>query len=152
MPRRSRLCDDQFFCRKCEKIYLIKNGIPYLIREQGKGFTEKSSDVLINKLKVFFKKYPSFFYILHYVLGASRVSKSARKAIRNLGSDKIIVNLGSGTDIIRKDVINVDFYPFANVDIVADITRLPLADGSVDGVVCEFVLEHVRSPERFYKK
>ena len=137
---------DKLICQGCGKIYLIKENVPYLIEGQGRGFIEKSPDVLINKLKIFFKKYPAIFDIIHHVVGASRVGLSAKKAIKDLGEDKLILNLGSGTKVRRKDVINIDFYPFRNVNIVADITKLPFKDGLVDAVICEQVLEHLRDP------
>ncbi|MDO8265165.1 MAG: class I SAM-dependent methyltransferase, partial [Candidatus Parcubacteria bacterium] len=107
---------------------------------------ESSNDVLINKIKVFFKKYPFLFNILYYTFGASFIGKSPQKAITDLSEDKIILNLGSGTRIIREHIVNVDFYPFMNVDIVADIGKLPFADNSIDAVICESVLEHVKNP------
>ncbi len=137
---------DKLICQKCSKIYPIKENIPYLIEEEGNGFTEGSYDVLINKLKIVFKKYPALFNILYYCFGASFVGKSAKKAIENFGEDKIILNLGSGAKVIRKDIINIDFYPFANMNIIADIAKLPFKDNSVDAIICESVLEHVKDP------
>jgi len=137
---------DDFSCTKCRKKYLIKENVPYLINEVGDGFVELNNDILINKVKIFFKKYPFFFNIIYYAFGVSFVGKSPQRAIEYLKGKKIILNLGSGTRIIRKDVINVDFYPFMNVDIVADIGKLPFADNSIDAVICESVLEHVKDP------
>lgn len=137
---------DKLVCSGCGKLYLVKGNIPCLIENQGKGFIEKSSDVLINRTKVFFKQCPVLFDILHNIFGASRIGLSAEKAIKDLKEDKLILNLGSGTKIKRADVVNVDFYPFANVNVVADITKLPFKDNSVDAVICESVLEHMKDP------
>jgi len=130
----------------CQKEYSVIDGRLHFLEKQGKGFEKSSGDVIINKLKVFFKKYPIIFTILYYTLGASAVGRRPKKAIQDLGEDKIILNLGSGIRSVRKDVINVDFYPFAIVDIVADIADLPFKDNSVDAIVCESVLEHVKNP------
>lgn len=138
--------EKKLVCPDCHKEYLIIDNYPYFLKKQGDGFKESSNDVIINKLKVFFKKYPSIFNILYYTFGASAVGKSPQKAIKDLGKDKIILNLGSGIKIIREDVINIDFYPFANIDIVADITKLPFKDNSIDVIICESVLEHVKNP------
>ncbi len=110
--------------------------------------SEQKTDVLIHKLKVFFKKWPCFFRFIAAVFGVSVVGKTAKKAIEGLGPDKVIVNLGSGTKIIRKGVINIDFQPFENVDIVADASCLPQEDNSVDAIVCESLLEHVADPAK----
>lgn len=138
--------DNKLVCSACAKVFVIKKDIPYLLEERGRGFVENNPDVLINKAKVFFKKWPFIFDLIHRVVGASRIGLSAEKAIKNLKEDKLILNLGSGTKIKRKDAVNVDFYPFANVDVVADITKLPFKDNSVDAVICESVLEHMKDP------
>lgn len=128
--------------------HLIKNGVIYAVEKPGYEFIERNPDVLINRLKVFFKKYPALFDFIHLIVGASRVGLSPKAAIADLGQDKVVLNLGSGTKIIRKDVINVDFYPFRNVNVVADVAELPFKDNSVDVVICESLLEHLREPER----
>jgi len=138
--------EEKLVCHNCQKEYLVINDCPHLLEKQGKGFKESSNDIIINKLKVFFKKYPIIFTILYYTFGASAVGKGPKKAIKDLGENKIILNLGSGIKLIRKDVVNIDFYPFTNVDIIADITKLPFKDNSVDAIICESVLEHIKNP------
>jgi SAM-dependent methyltransferase len=59
---------------------------------------------------------------------------------------RVIVELGSGNRQLREDVINIDLFPFPNVDIVADIAAIPFSDDSIDVVVLETVLEHVADP------
>lgn len=46
----------------------------------------------------------------------------------------------------RVDVLGFDVYASAHVQFVGDGHRIPLADGSVDGVVIQAVLEHVLEP------
>jgi SAM-dependent methyltransferase len=147
-----KLVQDKLICLDCQREYLIINNKPCLLDKQGKGFNELSRDVTINKLKVFFKKYPKIFTFLYYAFGAVFVGKSARKAIENIGQDKLIINLGSGIKRIREDVINIDFCSFANVDLVADICHLPLRDNSVDVIINEFVLEHTKNPQVIVKE
>lgn len=55
----------------------------------------------------------------------------------------IVIDLGAGNDRRHEDFVNIDLLPFPAVDVVTDGERLPLADGSVDVVVCIVVLEHV---------
>jgi len=131
---------------------MIKGKKLYFINEPGLGFNENNRDALINKLKVFFKKYPKFFNFLYYTFGAIFVGKKAKDAINSIGKDKLILNLGSGVRSIRSDVINIDFYPFKEVGIVADIMSLPFKDSCVDAIVNESVLEHVKNPQAIVKE
>jgi len=140
------LMGNNLICNHCQKTYLVIDNKPRFLEKTKKDFSGSGEDSLILKLKIFFKKYPKIFNIFYYLFGASFVGKSAQKAINDIGKDKIILNLGSGIKRIRDDVVNVDFYPFDNVDIVADITHLPFADVSVDAVINEDVLEHVSDP------
>ncbi|MFH1523285.1 MAG: methyltransferase domain-containing protein [Patescibacteria group bacterium] len=133
--------------KKDEEFFFVKDNKAHFIKNAGRGFTEDNKDILVNKIKLLFKKYPRFFSFVYIILGASFVGKNAKKAIEKLNKDKIILNLGSGVKRVRDDVINIDFYPFQNVDIVADIARLPFIDNSIDAVINEFVLEHVKNPE-----
>lgn len=72
--------------------------------------------------------------------------QSAKKVIKDMPKGSVILNLGSGVTRVREDVTNIDFYPFENVDIVADISKLPFEDGTADAVISECVLEHVSDP------
>ena len=60
----------------------------------------------------------------------------------------VVVDCGSGNRRLSEMAINVDLNPFENVDIVSDIKRLPFARGSVDIVILDTVLEHVKDPQR----
>lgn len=42
----------------------------------------------------------------------------------------------------------LDISPEAHPHVVADITRLPIASSSVDSILCNAVLEHVRDPQQ----
>jgi SAM-dependent methyltransferase len=61
-------------------------------------------------------------------------------------ASKVVVELGSGNRRVRDDVINVDLFPFPNVNIVADIAATPFKDNSIDIVILDTVLEHVADP------
>ncbi|MDD4900824.1 MAG: class I SAM-dependent methyltransferase [Patescibacteria group bacterium] len=136
------------FFKKNRSGFFIKNGQAHFIKNADQGFRQGNNDTLINQFKLALKKYPRIFSFLYFILGSSAVGKSPKEAIKNVDPNKIILNLGSGIKRIRADVINVDFCPFDNVDIVADISDLPFADNSIDAVINEYVLEHLHNPEK----
>jgi SAM-dependent methyltransferase len=137
----------RFICAVCKKEYPIIDNKLQTTRNSINDSNEIKKDFIFNNLKSFFKKYPKIYHIIYLLFGACFVGKSPKKLIKNIDSDKIILNLGSGPKKIRKDVINIDFYPFANVDIVADIHNLPIKDNSADVIINEAVLEHDKNPQ-----
>jgi len=104
------------------------------------------SDDIIFKLKNFAKRSPKLFFILNHTLG-TYVGKSAKKSIAHLPIGSKILNIGSGSNIIREDVINVDRAKYSGVKVVADAHNLPFENNSADAVICESLLEHVKDPQ-----
>lgn len=66
--------------------------------------------------------------------------------LEGIERDKVMVELGSGSRRLSDRCINVDLFPFPNVDIMADIRKTPFGDSVVDYVVADAVLEHVPEP------
>ena len=97
----------------------------------------------------FFKRWPRFYYFISAVFSQMMYcglsSKSFLKKYQRSGTT---LNLGSGPRILGKEVINIDMHPYHGVSVVADITSVPLADGSAGRVVCDNVLEHVKDPRQ----
>ncbi len=62
------------------------------------------------------------------------------------GPDTLILSIGGGPGRENPRVVNLNLDAFDSVDIVGDGTNLPLADGSVDTVTCNAVIEHVPNP------
>jgi SAM-dependent methyltransferase len=59
----------------------------------------------------------------------------------------LVVDVGSGPERLGEEFINVDIFPFPEVDIVADAAALPFKDDSIPAIVSESVLEHVADPQ-----
>jgi len=55
---------------------------------------------------------------------------------------KIVLELGSGKMPKKEGVINVDIRKLPNVDLIADIKKLPYKDGEVDKIMNTDVIEH----------
>jgi FkbM family methyltransferase len=52
------------------------------------------------------------------------------------------LNLGSGWDN-REGYVNVDFAPHHKPDLAADVLNLPIADGAIEEILAQDVLEHL---------
>jgi len=66
-----------------------------------------------------------------------------------------LLNLGAGFRSSPTGFLAVDREPYPDVGLRADLTGLPVLDGTIDGILCEMVLEHVPNPlaavEEFYR-
>jgi len=64
----------------------------------------------------------------------------------SFADDAIVCDLGAGTRSYDDRVVCVDGFGYKSVHVVCDLVALPFADGSLDGVFSEAVLEHVPDP------
>jgi SAM-dependent methyltransferase len=95
-------------------------------------------------LREFFKRWPAFYYFIAKVFGPVWFTGlNPVHFLEKYEQEGIKVNLGSGPRKIRADVMNVDGEPYTGVDVVADITSLPIESNSVSMIICDNVLEHV---------
>jgi SAM-dependent methyltransferase len=105
---------------------------------------QKSAD----EIREFFKRWPKLYYVIVYIFGPAYLGHMTPKNFLSTyfsdskGNHKIL-NLGSGPRVIREDILNVDITKYSKVSIVASLTDLPIENASIDGFVCDNVLEHV---------
>lgn len=123
----------------------------YFIDFQDRKLYEQELSSPINRLKTFLKKWPWFYNFLQTLITPAFTpigGLTAKQAIKMAFAadslrDNLIVNLGSGTKRLHREVINLDIYPFLNVEIVADVKTLPFKDSSMDMAIIDSVLEHI---------
>jgi SAM-dependent methyltransferase len=109
---------------------------------------QKLTHQTANSIKEFFKRWPRFYYFVFDFLGPVYFGGlGPRQFLQRYASEGICLNLGSGARKFGSNVINVDITPYGGVDVVADITKLPHPDESVNHIVCDQALEHVQNPE-----
>lgn len=60
---------------------------------------------------------------------------------------KLVLSVGGGPTRVHPTIVNLNIDAFPNVDVVGDACRLPFLAGSVDGLYCEAVLEHIADPQ-----
>lgn len=64
----------------------------------------------------------------------------------------LVVQIGSGNHRLNNTIVNVDIFDFPEVDVMADCTKLPYADNSVDAVLSMAVVEHVEQVDLYVKE
>lgn len=100
-------------------------------------------------VREFFKRWPELYYVVANVFGPVWWSgMSSRAYLKNIAGQGKVLNLGSGPKSLHDSrVVNIDFFKYPGVDIVASVDAVPLPDVSVDGIVIDNVMEHVREPK-----
>src|SRR3989344_99922 len=112
-------------------------------------FSESLDAGLVNKLKRFFKNLPRLYSFLFYVINpALFLGRKPNYILSLLPPDAIVADIGSGARRLHPKIINVDVYPWTEVDIIADAHDLPFASESVDGVILSWTLEHLADPQQ----
>ncbi len=145
---------DAFICDGCRSEYLARNGALSFTKTEDENLQHYESEAgqFVNRLKSFVKKWPAFFVFLTYAIGSvsffgERPRQTIKKLYGDTAGEKIMVNIGSGITIVHPAVINLDIFPFKNVNIVADAAALPFRDNSVDMLISESTIEHTRDAE-----
>lgn len=78
----------------------------------------------------------------------SAASEEAFQSIfAGLSDGALCISVGGGPVRVHPALVNVNIGLFPNVDVVADAYELPYADGVVDAIHCEAVLEHLEFPD-----
>ena len=116
----------------------------------GEIYSQESKHEAIYLFKESLKAiFPSYYRRLVKIFSPVYSSGTVEAFLRTINpSSATVVELGSGCDRNHPDIINVDFVPYEEVDLVGSIAALPIASDSVDSVISIAVLEHVPDPER----
>ncbi len=76
--------------------------------------------------------------------------EAAEKVLVGQPAEAVCLSIGGGPG--RAEFTNLNIGPFPNVDVVADAHLLPYADGSVQAIYCEAVIEHLYDPQQAVKE
>lgn len=130
----------------------VINSKPSFITEQSAELSYDSKG-LISLLKRTLRNYPRFYSFLFYIINpALFMGRSPKILYQLLPPQSLVVDIGSGSKRLRPNIVNVDIYPWPEVDVIADAHNLPFADGSVDGIIYSWVIEHLADPALVIKE
>lgn len=145
-------------CSSPVRKFKIYQGVPILLPLRSVELDEGDAISLVPR-----RRHPALRAISRFINGANRVAEVNAQQFLHLlrGECKdrrprvLIVGagmIGDGSELLydaaEVDLIAFDIYRTEQVQFVADAHKIPLADGSVDGVWIQAVLEHVIVPEQ----
>lgn len=131
-------------CVKCKSRFIFQGGVLKFVDcdiETTKDSRFQSEQMFDNTLTA------KLFNFGKKIISSEYMPRNhVKEFIGSIRAGKVIVELGSGNRRLRGDVINVDLFPFPNVDLTMDIAKTSFGDESVDFIILDTVLEHVPDP------
>lgn len=100
----------------------------------------------LDKFKYWLKSNAGLYNLLIKIISPVYFTGKLSRYLNSIPHDAIAINLGSGSSNLSDTIVNVDMFPYASVNMTADIEQLPLKNDSVDHIVNVAVLEHVPDP------
>lgn len=143
-------------CSSQTRNFRVFQGVPVLLPMGSVAAEEGDLGSLVPR-----RRHPLLRATSRFISGSNRVAAiNAKKFLELLRSKNkrpriLVVGaglVGDGSELLYEamdtDIIAFDIYRTEYVQMVADAHCIPLADGSVDGVWIQAVLEHVVVPEK----
>lgn len=145
--------EKNYFCNIHGGFKIDESNRPHLVEQKFLNKNTEQHESGINWLKSFLKQFPKLYYsIWHVFCPVMMLVNGPRMILKYTKKGDTVIDVGSGPERLGKEFINVDIFPFPEVDIVASATELPFRDNSIDGAVSESVFEHVADAGFFAKE
>lgn len=135
---------------KAQKIdFITKKGHTVDAKKNIEGEGKNADKGLLGQLQNILKRKGKLYYLslnlFAPVLSSFAYQRVIKRLLEKYSQEYTVLNIGSGPTYFnyRQDIINVDFYKYHEVDIVADIIDLPIEDAKIDFIINIAILEHV---------
>lgn len=131
----------------------IRRRSPYLLPKIFQKFNQADELKFRDKVQRILKRNSKIYNFLVKTFAPVYVNPFMNIRIKTIlnsyDETDVVVNLGSGPGAYfgRKDIINIDVYPYESVDVITDGRTLPIKNNSVDLIINTAVLEHVDNPQ-----
>lgn len=171
-----RDCERGFVCTNCALIFPINDGVPVFLTPDSAALIDETREVaenvklrkslsrsrlLITLADAFRPPHP-FWYMRRRISRAQRRTFSQIAESNEKREDAVFLDIGSGilggrnaaglSKYITDHIVPIEIAPTTGIGVVGDAHFLPFADGSIDGVLIQGVLEHVHYPERIARE
>lgn len=146
---------EELRCHGCGRSYLIMKGVPILLDEHDRRFIMEKQEQRRPKFSLadrvrsyrFLARAIHLLYPPHPTHYQRVVWKKIGLLLEKAGPGGLVLDIGPASGRrLGANVANFDIDTYTNVDIVGDAHRMPFADGTINGVVIQAVLEHVENP------
>jgi SAM-dependent methyltransferase/uncharacterized protein YbaR (Trm112 family) len=138
--------------------YPIINGVPHILRDRARVDAYLSANPAMQTeyaaAPTQASPSPWLCTCLRHIRGwlsndhRTEASKAAfQQLMAGATAGSVYLSIGGGPVRNHPQLTNLNIGAFPNVDVVADAHELPYADGAVDGIFCEAVLEHLSEPD-----
>lgn len=128
--------NETLLCDNCNLDFDLNGGVPVLL-PKSISFDQRAAEDVHQTSAGFLRR----------ILSKGIQDYEGRKQMLKTCQGQIM-SIGGGPNRESPRYTNLNLKLMENVDIVGDAARLPCVDGSLDGVVCNAILEHVRDPRR----
>ena len=154
-------------CTQCRFAFQYENGVPVMLDEESKSELLEQMQTSENRgLHARLAAWPWFYNILlrlrppHPFLTINAKQRRAifSQLVEEISDTPVVLDIGSGntgisnilglTKRVKEGLITLEICYAPSVDVICDAHKLPFLNGSIDGVLIQGVLEHVRDPNR----
>lgn len=136
-------------CAHCGRFYLqTEQGSINFLTANESNAVNASAQTAENSIKNYFKRWPRLYRIIIFLIAPVLYSGlTVEKFFSRFPKGSLMLNVGSGPTREHPQVINLDIFPFPEVNVLAFGNRLPFRNDAFDAVCSEQVLEHVSNPQ-----